>query len=336
MNGEAAKRLFQSFVNLFPLMKNTDIVSFVDSHLKEIKTLLSQQASSLESTDVRGLDYNSKLFLGSLLDNSDCTLLPFVLKNGDQIWKVLFSNDRKSEKYERNYRLEIEYKKWLAEFVLNLSDYDQIRLVQKMLPLVEFDQSFAEWLSDIIIAENENPRYEAFWDLWVSMQEFIFSAFSSKEEFYRDPTKPTGYSPFEKVLENYLLAFPYWDEQIEEWHSLKQKNAALYWTVLQRVGFNPTTLFSIAKVLNSVGKKVFIDKGIYWLSSIIENNTHLKEKPLPINTEYYIEEYIYSYIRMNHYDFRTNIEAKKKTLIVLDFLVSRGSTVGFFLRDEIL
>lgn len=104
-----------------------------------------------------------------------------------------------------------------------------------------------------------------------------------------------------------------------------------------RLGYNPTTLCAISQILNTIGKKVFISDGIDWLSHIIKNNPHLLEKPLPLNTIYYIEEYMFGFVKKENFTLKTaETDVKKKVLIILDFLVSKGSMVGFLLRETII
>ena len=82
--------------------------------------------------------------------------------------------------------------------------------------------------------------------------------------------------------------------------------------------------------------EIFENEGVTWLSGIISNNPNLSEVSLHTNTIYYLEEYILSYVKKMNFSFRTNTDAKKKAMIILDYLVSKGSTLGFLLREEIL
>lgn len=59
-------------------------------------------------------------------------------------------------------------------------------------------------------------------------------------------------------------------------------------------------------------------------------------KTLPDNTLYYIEEYIFFYVNENIDLFQNNIPLKRKVINVLDFLVSKGSTMGFLLKEELV
>ena len=60
---------------------------------------------------------------------------------------------------------------------------------------------------------------------------------------------------------NYLLAWRWWREDVKEWHSLKEENLTLYTNASKDIGNIPAVLYSVVKVLNSIGTN-FADEGI--------------------------------------------------------------------------
>lgn len=113
-------------------------------------------------------------------------------------------------------------------------------------------------------------------------------------------------------------------------------NAKFYKMAAIRIGYHPATLYSITYVLNSIGKDIFSKEGLEWLSIIIKNNPHLEKAALPANTQYYMEEYMNSLIKKEKFTLRTDNRRRKQAITVLNFLVSKGSTPGFRMRDEII
>ena len=138
------------------------------------------------------------------------------------------------------------------------------------------------------------------------------------------------------LIKNYLLANNIWEEDVTVWESLKHENAKFYKIAAIRIGYHPATLYSIAYVLNSIGKDTFSKEGLEWLSIIINNNPHLEKAALPANTQYYLEEYMNSLIKKEKFTLRTDNHRRKPVITVLNFLVSKGSTPGFRMRDEII
>ncbi|MBO5320149.1 MAG: hypothetical protein J6B01_10145 [Ruminococcus sp.] len=329
-------KLIIIFSKLIASYDGNDVVAFVDSNKEDIAALLSVDEYSLESIDFTKLDYNTKLYMNAILDCQDTSVLNFVITIGKQFWEKLF-HDNYDDKFHRISVLESEYKKWLAEYLLNINNDSRRKLVQALMLLVRFNQEFNRLLSDIVSAEDVNPRYDAFWNLWTLMQDYFFQEYEKNVDNYKNVNTVVhiGYG-YEDVLATYLLYNPFWKENVTQWHSLKQQNNSFYIVAANRLGYNPTTLFAISQVLNTVGKTTFTETGIDWISDIITNKPHLYAKSLPDNTLYYIEEYIFSYVN-NHIDsFQTNIPIKRKAVKILDFLISKGSTMGFLLKEELI
>lgn len=85
-----------------------------------------------------------------------------------------------------------------------------------------------------------------------------------------------------------------------------------------------------------LGTDVFFNDGVEWLSDITENYPKLEDTPLPVNTIYYIEEYMCRYVKKQVYTFRSVPQHRQKVFNVLNFLVNKGSSLGFMLREEII
>jgi len=57
---------------------------------------------------------------------------------------------------------------------------------------------------------------------------------------------------------------------------------------------------------------------------------------LETNTVYYIEKLVRKYIYLNRNKVRQDIKTKKRILIILNFLIERGSVNAYLLREDIL
>ena len=253
-NRGLATKIILVVSNLFSLYDGKDVITFVESHKEKLLDYLSVENYSLDSIDVSNLDYNTLLYINNILDNHDANILTLIIKLGNQFWEKLFNHDI-DNRAQRIVELEYEYKKWLAEFLLNLSNEKQSLVLQQMMPSVKFEREFKQLLSDIVIAQDNNPRYETFWNLWSTMQDYILPLYEKRLDYYKntDFDVHIGYG-FEDVLVTYLLAdFPE-VPGVDEWHSLKIQNRIFYMTVANRLGYNPTVLFSIARLLNTIGK----------------------------------------------------------------------------------
>ena len=336
---DLARKLFSTFVHFYPKFsecKEKDAFLFIKKNRKDIQKHLLEDNCAVDSDEISKLDYNTLMYICCINEDFNSELLQLTISAGKLIWKKLFYDFNNTD-IRHNYRLEFSYMHWFAEYLLNITDNERQRIIQEFIPLVRFRREFNDFLSEIVTAEDKHPRYDAFWNLWSLMQDSIFQTFEKNSDDYKntDSAVNIGWG-YEDVLQTFLLAGPWWKEGIAEWHSLKNQNKTFYLVVANRLGFNPTTLFSIARVINTVGKNPLKNEGVVMLSDIIRNNPHLKEKPLPENTLYYMEEYMFSFVKDHIVLLQTDIALKRKAEIVLDYLVTRGSTMGFLLREEII
>lgn len=141
---------------------------------------------------------------------------------------------------------------------------------------------------------------------------------------------------FDQLIKNYLLTSGIWPKGLTSWDSLKHENADFYRRAAVRIGYHPIVLDAIAYILNSIGKDTFSREGVEWLSIIIKNNPHLKKADLPVHTRYFIEEYMSELVKREKVTLRREEHRRKQVLVVLDFLVERGSEVGFGLREDVV
>ena len=137
------------------------------------------------------------------------------------------------------------------------------------------------------------------------------------------------------IIINYLLAWRWWLEGIEEWRSLKSENLSLYTNASKEIGNIPVVLYSVVKVLNSIGTN-FKDEGIDWIHTIVSNNSSLNLDDFESNTLYYLEKFLRKFIFINRQKIKEEIRLKNKIIPILDFMIERGSIHGYLLRESIL
>ncbi len=102
---------------------------------------------------------------------------------------------------------------------------------------------------------------------------------------------------------------------------------------MKDLGFLPETLEAIAKFINSIGYS-FTKEGVSWVATLISENDHLVHAQLHSNTIYYLEEMILRVSKEYSNDVKKDSILRGKILIIVNFLISRGSTIGFLVREE--
>jgi hypothetical protein len=237
--------------------------------------------------------------------------------------------DRRSYREENGndsniYLLGLHIFKRFAYFILQ-REITEIDIYLK--PFIDSFNSTEEtslFLDEIISAEDYNNRHEQFWYVWNKLYPKIKEICINTHDYY-----------LSKVINSYLLAWQRWREGIDEWHTLKEDNLSLYVNASRDLGHIPSVLYSITKVLDSIGSK-FISEGVDWLYLIVSKNATLKMGDLESNTIYYLERSIRKFIFMNKEKIKREIELKNKVIPILDFMIERGSIHGYLLRESIM
>jgi tRNA A37 threonylcarbamoyladenosine biosynthesis protein TsaE len=182
----------------------------------------------------------------------------------------------------------------------------------------------ASFIEELVSAEDILFKPEQFWHIWSGLYPKI-------KELCNDPR---AYN-LDQVVINYLFAWRWWREGIEEWRSLKNENLFFYVNASKELGNIPSVFYSIAKVLNSVGTN-FKDEGVDWIYTIVSNNNSLRLGDLESNTLYYLEKFLRKFVFINRQKIKEKIRLKNKIIPVLDFMIERGSIHAYLLRESIL
>ena len=342
----AALKILYTYVHLYPIyrrdyctcVRKENLKEFLEENEEIIQKYFAEEITGINEINTDSLMFDDLLSFHMFLNNKDEGNFSFVIKAGHKVWGRIFGNDTENPEERRGFSGERAYIGWLADYSLDLSLEKQRELVQNMTPYITVEAAFSSWIWEMVICEVHRPRFVAFWNMWELLQPYVFRKCDEKKiaEQNENAEKYRSMQEITTLIKNYLLANNIWEEDVTVWESLKHENAKFYKIAAIRIGYHPATLYSIAYVLNSIGKDTFSKEGLEWLSIIINNNPHLEKAALPANTQYYLEEYMNSLIKKEKFTLRTDNHRRKQVITVLNFLVSKGSTPGFRMRDEII
>ena len=167
--------------------------------------------------------------------------------------------------------------------------------------------------------------YDNFWNVWNNFKDSIIKVTNRKSNsWYVD-----------KIIKNYLFAEIQWNDSIKEWHSFKAINMRLIKSISENIGNHPSVLYSISKLLNNIGRS-FISEGIILISNMLSSHSEYSSIKLEENTNYYLENLLRKYVYEKRDTIKKNKQLKKKTLVVLNFIIEKGSAVGYILRETII
>lgn len=333
----AAQKLLFAYAKIAPqylkeVHRGISPEQFFANNAVEIENLFQEEVHELDTISVDDLTISQLIGLQRMIDFRDETLFNMTLKIGNRIWETIFKRYSKDKESRRDYEAEYGYMQWLGGYVLNLSEEQQSILLDRLMRKVTYDQEFGDFLKCVICAESTESRYGAFWSFWNLLRNYIFSECEKNggdgSTLNSDLSIDYGLGC---VLTIYLLAI----SDAKSWCSLREEASIFYREAAKRIG-NSVTLYAISRVLNTLGTEIFFNNGVEWLSDITENHPELQEVPLPVNTLYYVEEYMCRYVKKQIYTFKSDLQRRQKVLNILNFLVNRGSSLGFMLREEII
>lgn len=292
-----------------------------DFNLKEI---------SFDINDIDSFDIHDYEIIYQLIPSNTKNRIHLdIFKRSLYIIASQLLKDRRSYKEEYGddshiYLLRIHIFRRFAYFILQREMTDIEEFLNPFI--VEFypTEEAASFIAELISAEDNQNNYDQFWYIWNCLYPKIKDVSTDPRNYY-----------LKEVLINYLLAWRWWREGIEDWHSLKKDSLSLFENASRDLGNIPSVLYSVARVLNTIGSN-FKEDGIDWIYTITSNNRLLVLEELESNTLYYLEKFTRKYIYINKQKIKKEIRLKNKIIPILDFMIERGSVQGYLLRESIL
>lgn len=341
-NSKNAQSILFGYIKLKPIYKN-----IIVQKRKEIGWGRVSKSSILEELDKINTDFTFENILFDINDISSLDIhgLEIVLQlipsdTKDKIHSDIYAKslsslalqlfkDRRSYKDDSGdstniYLLRQHIFKNFAYFILQREKSEIDAFLKPFVDSFSSNEETASFISELVSAEDSLYNYEQFWHIWNGLYPKIKELCNN----------PLGYH-LKEVIINYFFAWPWWREGIEEWRTLKKENLSLYAKASKELGNNPTVLYAIVKVLNSIGTN-FKDEGIDWIYTIVSNNQSLQLDDLESNTLYYLEGFLRKFIFINRQKIKEEIRLKNKVIPILDFMIERGSIHGYLLRESIL
>lgn len=308
--------------NVYEFSKAQVLERFVKKHENEIEKIISNSVTYEDLPDLNELDLDTL--------KTAFELLPLKTKNEDHkkflnyifptFSKKLFIDDDRTD-----YTLKHRFLEKFAYFILTSKKEEIKTYLKPFLDDFSSSKDMADFFSEFVSAEDKLNQYEEFWIVWELFYPKIVRICKDERSYHY--TK--------EIVHNYLLARPYWREDAKEWHTLKDREKLFFKKVAEDIGSHPAVLYSISKLLNDIGSN-FREDGVFWISNIIQKNQNMFTKELEINTIYYIENLVRGYILKNRHKVKRTPKIQKQIIVILNFLLEKGSVTGYLLREDIL
>ncbi len=310
-------------------INETDVLEkFVENHQQEIERFLDNQISFEEIGDISNIGTRRLMVLMKIIAKSkvfeNSENIDNILQQIIQVFIPLIFSDERNNDFETVH-------KFIDTFSKILLTTNKEKISTYLTPLIDNfapTKDIAYLFTQIILLQDTVNNYENFWHIWSLFENKIIETCKNDRVWN-----------VKEVIYAYMLVWsPYgaiWKKEAKEWHSLKEKNKKFFTRLTKELGQNPAVLYAISFLLNSIGSN-YLNNGITWISFMIKHNDNLLEAELEINTIFYLEQLSRKYILNNMQEIKRSKSKKEEILTILNFLVERGSAIGYKLRENIL
>ncbi|MDP2638421.1 MAG: AVAST type 4 anti-phage nuclease Avs4 [Candidatus Levybacteria bacterium] len=310
--------------NRYDLQENGSMDKFLKEHGEYLHRVINNQTLMDDIGDIKTIDLY-------ILKNA-FQLIPLKTENNEHkviVKKIIEAFVEKLTSHDSDdkidYKVRHDFLEKFAYFVLSAPKEEIKEYIKPFLDKFNSSEAIADLFKEFISAEDYLNSYENFWEVWNLFKEKIVEVCKEGD----------GHWYVDKIIKSYLFAQNPWKESATEWHTLKDNNKRFFKEISEKIGHCSSTLYAISKLLNDIGSH-YLDDGILWISDMLNKNKDLLTSKFEVNTIYYIENLARKYI----YKYRTKIRKTKKlkedVLVILDFLIAKGSVVGYILRESVV
>lgn len=323
---ELRKRLREKNYNkrIYELHENQIIEKFLRENEIDITKVVENKMSLDDVGDIKKLKLSILKIAFQLIPLiTDCKEHKEIVKG------IIFAFADKLLSKDRDdkidYKVRRDFLEKLAYFVLSSEKQEIQEYLKPFLDNFNSSEAIADLFEEFISAEDYLNSYENFWQVWNLFEDKIIYLCKDGDKYWY----------VDKIVKSYLFARNLWKETATEWHTFKNEDKNFFKKISEKIGHCPSALYAISKLLNDIGSS-YLNDGVSWISDILKNNKNLLNAKLETNTVYYIENLVRKYIYENREKIKKTKKLKQEVLIILDFLIEKGSVVGYMLRENIL
>jgi hypothetical protein len=298
------------------------IPRFLDENKGVIDSMISNNLDLSVVDGIKDLDLGEKCIALRLIPNSPNDLCKKVFSEISVSAAEYLLSDGRDDKPD--FTSKSEFLKKFTLFILQLPKEEISTLLKPFLDNFKSSEGSADLLEQFVLAQYSSSQYDNFWYVWGLFQPLVTQLVGSGYISYRK----------EKIVKKYLFS-QNWKESAKDWHTFKPANIKFFKQISVDLAPCKTTLYSIARLLNDIGRG-YESEGVSWLANIIRNNNNIENEELETNTIYYITMYIKRYLYENRTAVKHSVELKCDVLVVLNLLINKGEVSGYLLRESIV
>lgn len=306
--------------------ENVTIEGYIKENENDLEKFIKNELTSKDITpNIRNLDLHILRTAFRLI------LIDVNYTGNEEIAKQIIATYAKALLSEdRNNRIDFKVKSdFLESYAYFVLSSDSAKIRSYLSPFLDnfiVSENIADLFKEFILAEDKMNTYDKFWIVWREFKDRVIEASKRSGGRYWDR---------DKVIKSYLFASVSWKEGAEKWRSLKDNDKRFFKDISENIGAFPSVLHSISKLLNNIGS-LYLEDGIIWISDIFQKNENFEIEEIESDTIYYIENFIRKFIFRNRERIKKVRELNDRIIIILNFLIKKGSSVGYMMREFVI
>jgi len=338
----AAHIIFSLFIHLTSdfnkwlrtrVQEEKTVEQFILQYEQKIEGIISSK-KDLNVSALAKLNANDLMKVAMTLDANSEAHFKLFIQIADGIFPRVFYESCHNNREERlNYQLVPAFVDWLANYIYSTSESKATDLINLIMSKANSESYVNNLLTRILLKHDKIKDNQKFWHIWNGLFSYI-KDLCKKQKQYVMSTDEIYLADLNEIISTYCFAWPWWGEEQKQWVGVQYAHLGFFSMIAEEIGYMPATLYSTARFLYTIGSD-FIVEGIQWLSTIIDKSTHLATRELMTNTVYYLEDILINLATKYENDIKKKDSLRKDVLIILNYLVEKGSTVGFLIREEL-
>lgn len=312
--------------HIYEQKENQFISTFLRKYSKDIQSVIENKVSINDIKNIDDIDLHilSRAFNLIVFEEID--------EDVKKITKDIITTISKKMNTIERIENELDYKfkhKFFSNFsylCLNSNEKD-INIYLNFFIKDEFQnfEILKELIEEFIYMEDKLQKVENFWYIWSAMYNKVVKLYNTnKQNWY-----------VSEIIKAFLFASIMWNENAQKWHTFRIQDKNFFKNTTQNIVGNSDVLYSIVKLLDGIGS-IYLNDGVIWVSDILKNNRNLFEEKLEEYTIYHTENIIRKYIYINREKIKKTKVLKGQVLVILEFLINKGSVIGYIMREDIL
>lgn len=319
------------------IMKHRELSldDFLESYQQNIEQVLMKDSIGVTDIDFTKLSGAVTFAVISFISVDMKEAFTIAEMTKDKTIRITFGNNYDMKEERRNLiGYTLNFIVWFADVLLYCNSYERKVLITSFTERADIirNEHVQELLKWLIIDQEVYGKADEFWSIWELLKSKMIELGNKEEyDYYSSHNVPFG---GDRVITTYLFANTAWQKNIHSCDLLSEERAVFLTDFIEKSRSVKAMFYALAKLLNTVGMEPYKEIGIEWIYKLTMKDPECRVAFYD-NTLFYLEEYIGSFVARHRMKFRENTKLLQKVQTVLEYMMSQGSQIAFFLREEI-